>query len=49
MPVTDPVRVVLVPLGIVWSVPAFTTGKVLTVAVMPVLVGVVHPLFVAST
>ena len=49
MPVTPPVSVVLVPLGMVWSVPAFTTGRALTVAVTPILGVVVHPLLVAST
>jgi hypothetical protein len=49
VPVTVPVRVVLVPLGIETSVPAFTAGSELTVAITAVLVAVVHPLFVAST
>jgi len=49
VPVTVPESVVLVPLGIDASVPAFTTGSALTVAVTAVLLAVVQLLFVAST
>jgi hypothetical protein len=49
VPVTVPVRVVLVPLEMDASVPAFTTGSGLTVAVTAVLLAVVQLLFVAST
>ena len=49
VPVTVPVRVVLVPLGMEASVPAFTVGNGLTVAITAVLFAVVQLLFVAST
>jgi hypothetical protein len=49
VPVTVPVRVVLVPLGMEASAPAFTVGKEFTVAVTAVLLAVVQLLFVAST
>jgi hypothetical protein len=49
VPVTEPVSVVLVPFGMDLSVPAFTAGRELTVAITEVLDAVVHPLLVAST
>ena len=49
VPVTVPVSVVLVPLGMDTSVPALTAGSALTVAVTGVLVAVVQLLLVAST
>jgi len=49
VPVTVPVSVVLVPLGMDTFVPASTDGSALTVAVTVVLVAVVQLLLVAST